>query len=88
MIKHTTTSLLLCITVYIASISIASGSGMVKLQDYENAQKARDNTKIALLKSYILGAVETHLLYSVMLEDVMGGTLYCTGDIDLNINNY
>lgn len=84
MIKHITISLLLCLTILISFES--SASGMVKLRDYDEARRADDFTNIALLRSYILGAVETHLLYSVILKDVVGGNLFCTGDVDLNIN--
>lgn len=63
-----------------------SASEVVKLRDYDEAARANDAQKIIFLRSYILGAVETHLLYSTMLRDWTGVNLFCTGTVDLNLN--
>ena len=63
-----------------------SASGMFKLRDYADAVRANDIQKIKILRSYILGSVETHLLYSKMLRDMTSINILCTGNDDLNIN--
>lgn len=64
----------------------ASGSGTYKLRDYTQAVTANDIQRIEVIRSYILGAVETHLLYSKMLRDWTGVNILCTGNKGLNIN--
>jgi len=64
----------------------ASGSGIFKLRDYTEAVSANDIQRIKVLRSYILGAVDTHLLYSKMLRDWTSINILCTGKSDLNIN--
>lgn len=82
--RYITLSVIFCLTMLIAVES--SAGGMLKLRDYDEALRKNDITKIALLRSYILGAVETHLLYSVILKDISGNHLFCTGNVDLDIN--
>lgn len=57
-----------------------------KLRDYAEAARANNKHKIVFLRSYILGAVETHLLYSDMFRDWTNMSLFCTGSDDLNMN--
>jgi hypothetical protein len=64
----------------------ASGSGTFKLRDYTEAVSANDIQRIKILRSYIFGAVETHLLYSKMLRDWTRINILCTGNEGLNIN--
>ena len=64
----------------------ASGSGTFKLRDYTEAVSANDIQRVKILRSYILGAVETHLLYSKMLRDLTSINILCIGNADLNIN--
>ena len=64
----------------------ASGSGIFKLRDYAEAVSTNDVQRIKVLRSYILGAVETHLLYSKMLRDWTNINILCTGNTKLNIN--
>lgn len=59
---------------------------MFKLRDYDEAVRANDIQRIKILRSYILGSVETHLLYSKMLRDWTSINILCTGNRDLNIN--
>jgi len=59
---------------------------MYKLSDYSEAVRANDIQSIGNIRSYILGAVETHLLYSKMLRDLTRINILCTGNSDLNIN--
>jgi hypothetical protein len=63
-----------------------SASGIAKLRDYDDAVRSNDIQKILMLRSYILGAVETHLLYSGILRDMIGADLFCTGNNDFNLN--
>ena len=64
----------------------ASGSAVFKLRDYTEAVSANNIQRVEILRSYILGAVETHLLYSKMLRDWTSVNILCTGNSDLNIN--
>ena len=64
----------------------ASAAGTYKLRDYAEAVKANDIQRISVLRSYVLGAVETHLLYSKMLRDLTRINILCTGNSDLSIN--
>ena len=64
----------------------ASASGSYRLRDYSEAVNAHDIQRIKNIRSYILGAVETHLLYSKMLRDLTRINILCTGNSDLNIN--
>lgn len=64
----------------------ASASATFKLRDYDEAVRASDIPRIKLIRSYILGAVETHLLYSKMLGDWSSINILCTGNSDLNLN--
>ena len=80
------------ITYFFAVLSLlfimteASGSGVFKLRDYTDAVSANDVQRIKILRSYILGAVDTHLLYSKMLRDFTSINILCTGNNGLNIN--
>ena len=67
-------------------MTAASGSGIFKLRDYSEAVSTNDIQRIKVLRSYILGAVETHLLYSKMLRDWTNINILCTGNNSLNIN--
>ncbi len=64
----------------------ASASEMYKLKDYSEAVRANDIQKIQNIRSYILGAVETHFLYSKMLSDWTRINILCTGNGGLDIN--
>lgn len=64
----------------------ASAAGTYKLRDYADAVRANDIQKIKILRSYILGSVETHFLYSKMLRDWTSLNMLCTGKSALNIN--
>ena len=67
-------------------MTAASASATFKLRDYSEAIRANDIQTIEILRSYILGAVETHLLYSKMISDWTRINILCTGKGDLNIN--
>ncbi len=64
----------------------ASGSGRFKLRDYTEAVSANDTQRVEILRSYILGSVETHLLYSKMLRDWTSINILCTANGGFNIN--
>lgn len=57
-----------------------------KLRDYAAAVRANDAQRMQVIRSYILGAVETHLLYSKMLSDWTGANILCTGRSELDID--
>ena len=63
----------------------ASGSGPFTLMDYAQARHADDFSGLQQLRAYILGAAETHLLYSKMMRNWTGINLLCTGNGDLDI---
>ena len=67
-------------------ITKASGTGVFKLRDYTEAVNANDTQRIKVIRSYILGAVDTHLLYSKMLRDMTSINILCTGNNGLNID--
>jgi hypothetical protein len=80
------------ITYFVSVLSLlfvvteANGSGIFKLRDYAEAVSTNDVQRIKVLRSYILGAVETHFLYSKMLRDWTNINILCTGNNKLNIN--
>jgi len=78
---------LLCSLLFLLSVMTeAAASGMYRLRDYDEAARANDTQQIMFLRSYILGAVETHLLYSKMFRNWISVNILCTGNGDLNIN--
>ncbi len=70
----------------IVVISEASVADSFKLRDYDEAVRTNNIQKIMFLRSYILGAVETHLLYSTLLRNWTSVNVLCTGHGDLNMN--
>ncbi len=77
---------LLSVISLLSVITVVSASGEFKLRDYSEAVIAKDIQRIKILRSYILGAVETHLHYSKMLRDMTSINILCTGNSALNIN--
>ena len=77
---------LLSVISLLSVITAVSASGVFKLRDYSEAVIAKDIQRIKILRSYILGAVETHLHYSKMLRDMTSINILCTGNSALNIN--
>lgn len=67
-------------------LSEASFSESFKLRDYDEALRANDKQRIIFLRSYILGAVETHFLYSTMFRNWTSVNLFCTGHSELDMN--
>lgn len=53
---------------------------MVTLRDYDDAARNNDVTKIRHLRAYLMGAVDTHLLYSRMLKNWTSFNALCTGN--------
>ena len=61
-------------------------SDMPTLADYDLAVQKNDISKIRYLRSYILGAVDTHLMFSRMLRDWSSFNALCTGQNKLQAN--
>jgi hypothetical protein len=74
----------------LASIWLVMGetaaAGTIKLRDYDNAVRSNNLPEIRFIRSYILGAVETHLMFSKMLKNWTSFNALCTGNDDLNID--
>ncbi len=64
----------------------ASASAAFTLRDYADARRVNDVQKIKELRTYILGAVDTHLLYAKMLRDWTSINILCTGNYGLNVD--
>ncbi len=77
-----------CIVILLLSLVIteASATGSFTLRDYSEAVRSNNLHKIEVLRSYILGAVDTHLLYSKMMRDYTGVNILCTGSAEINMN--
>lgn len=73
-------SRLLVITGILIVASSAQATGTFTLKDYADALRSNDSQRIHALRSYILGAVETHFMYSKMLRDWTGANMLCTAD--------
>ena len=71
--------------VVLMSTSQAIGSGSFQLWDYTEARRANDASGLQVLRAYMLGAAETHLLYSKLLRNWTGVNLLCTGKGDLDL---
>ena len=76
--------IMLVVLAFVPAVSIASGA--FTLRDYDHAIRANNHERIMFFRSYILGAVETHLVYSRMLSDWTRFNALCTGDDALTIN--
>ena len=51
----------------------------VQLRDYTEALRNPDRHRVQVLKAYMRGAADTHVLYSRMLRDWTGITVLCPG---------
>ena len=67
-------------------MSAAGAAGTIKLKDYDNAVRSNNPAEIRFMRSYILGAVETHLLYSKMLKNWTSFNALCTGNDQLTMD--
>lgn len=61
----------------------AGATGSISLADYDRALRANDVRQVESIRSYLLGAVETHLMYSKMLRNWTDFHALCTGDSPL-----
>ncbi len=67
--------------------SIGEASDSYRLRDYDEAIRANDRHKVMFLRAYMLGAIETHLLYSRMLSNLTSVHVLCSGNGDLSIED-
>jgi hypothetical protein len=74
--------------IYISMFALLAGpvsaSGTITLGDYEQALRSNNLQQIQSIRSYMLGAVETHLMYSKKLSHWTSFDALCTGDEPLN----
>jgi hypothetical protein len=80
-LKSEISSVILVSAVLLLSLLAPSVSavGSITLADYQRALRASDVRKIESIRAYVLGAVETHLMYSNMLSDWTQFNALCTG---------
>jgi hypothetical protein len=76
----------LSITTLLFAFSQAYSSDLPTLADYDKAVRTNDIQKIRYLRSYIVGAVDTHLHYSKMLKNWTSFNALCTGKSKLRAN--
>ena len=67
-------------------MSPARAAGTFTLGDYAEAKRANDMQSVMMLRSYILGAVETHLHYSSLLKNWTSVNVLCTWNGNLNMD--
>ena len=77
---------LLVITALLSVFSPAGSSELATLEDYDEAVRTDDSQKLRYLRSYIMGAVDTHLYYSRMLKNWTQFNALCTGNKKLKAN--
>jgi|GEM_PF-2215240 len=74
--------------IFLASIALLacplSASDPITLGDYERALRSNNVDQIRSIRSYMLGAVETHLMYSRKLSNWTSFNALCSGDEPLS----
>ena len=64
--------------------SRATVAATYTLGDYAEALRMKDVQRIENFRLHVLGAVDTHLMYSKMLRDYTGFNILCPGNKPVN----